>query len=150
MLWFPVLVVLLTVGPLMQTPCWAAEQHLATAAPPPTTAAAAHRLTLDTMSQSVRRMEYAVRGKVVLLADRISKALAQPSADDNPYPFDHIVYTNIGNPQLSQLCCLLISCRRVFCYTVECPSFPLPFTDPTILSTRLAHSFDTDPWVKSP
>lgn len=54
------------------------------------------RLTVDTISQSLRRMEYAVRGKVVLLADQISKEL---QSGDHQYPFDHIVYTNIGNPQ---------------------------------------------------
>lgn len=40
-------------------------------------------------------MEYAVRGKVVIKADEISEHLAKHDAD---YPFDHIVYTNIGNP----------------------------------------------------
>ena len=61
-----------------------------------------HRLTLDTMSQSVRRMEYAVRGAVVILADEISRELRTNQDDENSkkYPlFDHIVYTNIGNPQ---------------------------------------------------
>ena len=39
-------------------------------------------------------MEYAVRGKVVIEADRITDDLAKGET----YPFDHIVYTNIGNP----------------------------------------------------
>lgn len=55
-------------------------------------------------------MEYAVRGKVVILADKITDELllqASSTANDDAsttnsktsYPFDHIVYTNIGNPQ---------------------------------------------------
>ena len=65
------------------------------------------RLTVDTMSQAVRRMEYAVRGAVVILADEISRELQKNNNDINnnknnqtKYPlFDHIVYTDIGNPQ---------------------------------------------------
>lgn len=49
-------------------------------------------LTLQTMNPKLRRMEYAVRGEVVRTADRMSGDLSQ-------YPFDRIVYTNIGNPQ---------------------------------------------------
>ena len=55
------------------------------------------RLNLETMSQSLRHMDYAVRGKVVSAADRISDELQQ-SSGPSKYPFDHIVYTNIGNP----------------------------------------------------
>jgi aspartate/methionine/tyrosine aminotransferase len=55
------------------------------------------RLTEQTMSQSLRTMEYAVRGQVVIAADRINEALKDKNAQSN-YPFDHIVYTNIGNP----------------------------------------------------
>ncbi len=54
------------------------------------------RLTIDSMSQSLRKMEYAVRGPVVIEADKIADQLA---ANPQQYPFDHIVYTNIGNPQ---------------------------------------------------
>lgn len=49
------------------------------------------------MSQNLRTMEYAVRGKVVIKADEINAQL-KSSPDNHPYPFDHIVYTNIGNP----------------------------------------------------
>ena len=42
-------------------------------------------------------MEYAVRGSVVIAADRINDELAKGDADKR-YPFDRIVYTNIGNP----------------------------------------------------
>lgn len=58
---------------------------------------ATKRLTEDTMSQHLRGMEYAVRGKVVIAADKISDELSDESFK-NKYPFDHIVYTNIGNP----------------------------------------------------
>lgn len=49
-------------------------------------------------------MEYAVRGTVVIAADRISKELQTTKTtatanNDNGRPFDKIVYTNIGNPQ---------------------------------------------------
>jgi len=50
-------------------------------------------------------MEYAVRGQVVILADQISQELQSSSSSSSKesssdkYPFDHIVYTNIGNPQ---------------------------------------------------
>lgn len=76
------------------------------------------RLTEQTMSQNLRTMEYAVRGKVVIAADKINEILSQrrkaqqskeTEEDDDhdqsknnnsnkQYPFDHIVYTNIGNP----------------------------------------------------
>ena len=85
-----------------------------------------HRLTLDTMSQSVRRMEYAVRGAVVILADEISRELRTNQDDENrkKYPlFDHIVYTNIGNPQYVACCLLGLFCvRRSWTATqpVEC------------------------------
>lgn len=63
------------------------------------------RLTEQTMSQNLRTMEYAVRGRVVIAADKINQAMQQHTKDDDSteeekteYPFDHIVYTNIGNP----------------------------------------------------
>ena len=40
-------------------------------------------------------MDYAVRGKVVIAADRIN---AELETGNHNYPFDRIVYTNIGNP----------------------------------------------------
>jgi len=61
-----------------------------------TAATTTKRLTLDTMSKPLLKMEYAVRGQVVIAADKISDELA---AGSKKYPFDHIVYTNIGNPQ---------------------------------------------------
>ena len=78
-----------------------------------------HRLTLDSMSQSVRGMEYAVRGAVVILADQLSRELANIKGkndllvDDDKYPlFDHIVYTNIGNPQYVLLVVVVGACTR--------------------------------------
>lgn len=55
------------------------------------------RLTVDTMYSGLRTMEYAVRGAVVIKADEISEELKTDKA--GKYNFDHIVYTNIGNPQ---------------------------------------------------
>lgn len=47
-------------------------------------------------------MEYAVRGKIAIEADRIAQELSKQrkgtSTSDVKFPFDHIVYTNIGNP----------------------------------------------------
>jgi alanine transaminase len=66
------------------------------------------RLTEDTMSPFLRRMEYAVRGSVVIAADKIDAALKEQRQQatttknekkTNKYPFDKIVFTNIGNPQ---------------------------------------------------
>lgn len=54
------------------------------------------RLSIDTISDNLKTMEYAVRGKIAIEADRIAQELAEPSGET--FPFDHIVYTNIGNP----------------------------------------------------
>lgn len=54
------------------------------------------RLNEESMSQSLRTMEYAVRGKVVIAADQINEDLM--SGNSKNHAFDHIVYTNIGNP----------------------------------------------------
>lgn len=61
----------------------------------PNTKAVRKRLTEDTMSPALKGMEYAVRGSVVIAADKIYEDLQSGSSK---YPFDHIVYTNIGNP----------------------------------------------------
>lgn len=53
------------------------------------------RLTEDTMSPALKGMEYAVRGSVVIAADKINDEL---QSGTKKYPFDSIVYTNIGNP----------------------------------------------------
>ena len=50
------------------------------------------RLTEQSINSNLRKMEYAVRGTVVIAADKISEDLHDRS-------FDKIVYTNIGNPQ---------------------------------------------------
>jgi len=66
------------------------------------------RLTLDTMNANLRKMEYAVRGEVVIAADHINEELQKQNqkgdGNDNitptqKYSFEKIVYTNIGNPQ---------------------------------------------------
>eukprot|EP00560_Eucampia_antarctica_P008106 CAMPEP_0197824970 /NCGR_PEP_ID=MMETSP1437-20131217/2136_1 /TAXON_ID=49252 ORGANISM="Eucampia antarctica, Strain CCMP1452" /NCGR_SAMPLE_ID=MMETSP1437 /ASSEMBLY_ACC=CAM_ASM_001096 /LENGTH=527 /DNA_ID=CAMNT_0043424791 /DNA_START=191 /DNA_END=1774 /DNA_ORIENTATION=- len=54
------------------------------------------RLNISTINQRLRHMEYAVRGEVVIAADRINKEIKEKKKE---YPFDHIVYTNVGNPQ---------------------------------------------------
>lgn len=59
------------------------------------------RLTEESMCQQVRKMEYAVRGKIVIAADAIAEELRQAKKNGSPVPyeFDEIVFTNIGNPQ---------------------------------------------------
>ena len=60
------------------------------------------RLTEDSMSQNIRKMEYAVRGSVVIAADDIAEHLREQATKKHKqirYDFDHIVMTNIGNPQ---------------------------------------------------
>jgi len=71
------------------------------AAPPSSGSVAAaasvrKRLTEETMSQNLRTMEYAVRGAVVIAADKISADIANDP--NHKYPFKKIIYTNIGNP----------------------------------------------------
>jgi aspartate/methionine/tyrosine aminotransferase len=57
------------------------------------------RLTEESMSGNLKNMEYAVRGQVVIAADRINEQLQlQNPNEKSKFPFDHIVYTNIGNP----------------------------------------------------
>eukprot|EP00590_Aulacoseira_subarctica_P000292 CAMPEP_0172429364 /NCGR_PEP_ID=MMETSP1064-20121228/50058_1 /TAXON_ID=202472 /ORGANISM="Aulacoseira subarctica , Strain CCAP 1002/5" /LENGTH=516 /DNA_ID=CAMNT_0013174721 /DNA_START=162 /DNA_END=1712 /DNA_ORIENTATION=+ len=59
------------------------------------------RLTENTINPLLKHMEYAVRGKVVLAADQISRELKSPEymQKSKKYNFDKILYTNIGNPQ---------------------------------------------------
>lgn len=58
------------------------------------------RLTEDTMSVNLKNMQYAVRGQVVIAADKITQNIKESNdgGTSNEYPFDHIIYTNIGNP----------------------------------------------------
>jgi alanine transaminase len=84
---------------LLHTTC----QHgvLASVAPMEQAAAplaVAKRLTEDSMSQNIRRMEYAVRGEIVMAAEKIAEEL-KANPESKHYNFDHIVFTNIGNPQ---------------------------------------------------
>lgn len=58
------------------------------------------RLTDQTINPRLKKMEYAVRGKVVIAADKITDELKSPDYQKNKkYKFDKILYTNIGNPQ---------------------------------------------------
>lgn len=54
------------------------------------------RLTLNSMSPSLKQMEYAVRGPVVQEADELSLRLA--NGESVEAGFEKIIYTNIGNP----------------------------------------------------
>lgn len=56
-------------------------------------------LTQDSgVNNNLARMEYAVRGELVLRAEALAKRL--PVTPEHPFqPFDRIIYCNIGNPQ---------------------------------------------------
>lgn len=54
-------------------------------------------LSIDTINTNVINSEYAVRGEIVQIAQRISKELEEGRGN---YPFDKIVWCNIGNPQI--------------------------------------------------
>ncbi|ELP91213.1 alanine aminotransferase, putative [Entamoeba invadens IP1] len=53
------------------------------------------------INPNVLATQYAVRGRLVLEANEIDKQIqeALKAGKPNPYPFDKVVYCNIGNPQ---------------------------------------------------
>ncbi|KAJ2389896.1 alanine transaminase [Coemansia sp. RSA 2603] len=53
-------------------------------------------LTLDTMNQHIRKMEYAVRGAIPIRADELREQL---KTSPGSLPFKQITACNIGNPQ---------------------------------------------------
>ena len=65
-----------------------------------TRVALAKRLSIDTISDNLKAMEYAVRGKIAIAADKITEELK--SNGNHNYPFDNIIMTNIGNPHAVQ------------------------------------------------
>lgn len=54
-------------------------------------------LSIDTINKRVINSEYAVRGEIVQLAQRIARDLEEGKGS---YPFDKLVWCNIGNPQI--------------------------------------------------
>eukprot|EP01116_Phalansterium_solitarium_P022553 TRINITY_DN7488_c0_g2_i1.p1 TRINITY_DN7488_c0_g2~~TRINITY_DN7488_c0_g2_i1.p1 ORF type:complete len:515 (-),score=233.51 TRINITY_DN7488_c0_g2_i1:386-1930(-) len=57
-------------------------------------------LTLKNINPRVTGAEYAVRGELVMRAEKLTKVLeAQKAGGARQLPFDEIVYCNIGNPQ---------------------------------------------------
>ncbi|CAA0330951.1 unnamed protein product [Arabidopsis thaliana] len=58
-------------------------------------------ITLDSINPKVLKCEYAVRGEIVNIAQKLQEDL---KTNKDAYPFDEIIYCNIGNPQsLGQL-----------------------------------------------
>merc|ERR1719197_330403 len=53
------------------------------------------KVTVENINASLRNMEYAVRGALVLRAEQLDAALKAKKS----LPFDEIIYCNIGNPQ---------------------------------------------------
>ena len=55
-----------------------------------------------TLNPNIIAARYAVRGKTFLRAQEIKKKIdaCKEKGEKNPYPFDQIVYCNIGNPQM--------------------------------------------------
>ena len=95
----PTVLLALVVVWLGSPPVWLADASTSASAPPSST----KRLTEESMNANLLKMEYAVRGTVVIAADKISEALknsrASSSGNSKQYLFDKIIYTNIGNPQ---------------------------------------------------
>lgn len=56
----------------------------------------AKSLTLATMNEHLRSMQYAVRGEVPMRAAVLEQELRERPGE---FPFDHVLYCNIGNPQ---------------------------------------------------
>ncbi|GFR47025.1 hypothetical protein Agub_g8710 [Astrephomene gubernaculifera] len=54
-------------------------------------------LSIDTINRRVIESEYAVRGEIVQLAQKIARDLEEGKGN---YPFDKVVWCNIGNPQI--------------------------------------------------
>ncbi|KAL6010561.1 hypothetical protein ACLOJK_000995 [Asimina triloba] len=65
-----------------------ASSAVASKTPPP--------VTLDTVNPKVLKCEYAVRGEIVTLAQRLQQELQERPGSR---PFEEILYCNIGNPQ---------------------------------------------------
>jgi len=55
-----------------------------------------HILHPTTMNTRVVKAEYAVRGRLVLEAEALAKELSKPDCN---FPFEEIIFCNIGNPQ---------------------------------------------------
>ncbi|KAG9146818.1 hypothetical protein Leryth_005131 [Lithospermum erythrorhizon] len=53
-------------------------------------------LSRDTLNPKVLKCEYAVRGEIVTLAQKLQQELQEKPGS---HPFDDIIYCNIGNPQ---------------------------------------------------
>ena len=53
-------------------------------------------ITIDTINESVKQMQYAVRGAIVTRAGQIEADLKK---NPSKYAFDKVVMCNIGNPQ---------------------------------------------------
>ncbi|KAG2259587.1 hypothetical protein Bca4012_055729 [Brassica carinata] len=53
-------------------------------------------VSLDSINPKVLKCEYAVRGEIVSIAQRLQDDL---KTNKDAYPFDEIIYCNIGNPQ---------------------------------------------------
>ncbi|KAK9280754.1 hypothetical protein L1049_003642 [Liquidambar formosana] len=65
-------------------------------AAPPSSSHPSPPVTLETINPKVLKCEYAVRGVIVTLAERLQHEL---QANPGSHPFDEILYCNIGNPQ---------------------------------------------------
>ncbi|CAN1287262.1 Alanine aminotransferase 2, mitochondrial [Linum perenne] len=63
---------------------------------PPSPSAMPNPVSLDTLNPKVLKCEYAVRGEIVNIAQRMAEEL---KANPGSLPFNEIIYCNIGNPQ---------------------------------------------------
>ena len=61
----------------------------------PTMRCFSSRITIDNINQHIRTADYAVRGEVVLRAIEIDNEMKK----GKKFPFDNLLYCNVGNPQ---------------------------------------------------
>ncbi|XP_047327120.1 alanine aminotransferase 2-like [Impatiens glandulifera] len=72
-------------------------RHLTSASSPDSMAEPSpSHVTIQTINPKVLKCEYAVRGEIVTLAQRLQEDL---KLNPGSHPFDEILYCNIGNPQ---------------------------------------------------
>ncbi|CAN1287264.1 Alanine aminotransferase 2, mitochondrial [Linum perenne] len=71
-------------------------RRLSSSSAAPAPSAMPNPVSLDTLNPKVLKCEYAVRGEIVNIAQRMAEEL---KANPGSLPFNEIIYCNIGNPQ---------------------------------------------------
>jgi hypothetical protein len=96
-------------------------------------------LSGSTINEKIKATEYAVRGEIVVMAQRIAKELEE---GPGRHPFDKLVWCNIGNPQLLAQ----VSSRAGLCtISFHQVASLLPFLPPSISLAEAHHLLPTGP-----